>query len=109
VHADVDDSHLPLVPIDAALITNTYHELAAPRRCSRALFSAMRAGGTLVVVDRGPHEPDAATGRAHHEIAAADVERQLNHWGFGAVVRDDHFIDRAAEDDHWWLIVLRKP
>lgn len=71
----------------------------------------MCASDELVVVDRGPRDPDksrAATA-AHHEMTAAVAEREINQQGFQTVIRNDRFIDRPADEDIWWLIVFRKP
>lgn len=107
IRGEVDDPRLPAVPVDAVLIANTYHELAAPKAVVKALFTTMRSGGTLVVVDRAAHGQGEA--HAHHEIAAGDAERTIRQQGFEPVFRDDRFIDRATEEDLWWLIVFRKP
>ena len=93
------------------LIANTLHELTTPEPILKALHTTMRSGARLVVVDRGPRE-DGVTRTlpaAHHEMRPADAERALTRQGFQLVARDDRFIDRAGEDDVWWLIVLRKP
>jgi predicted methyltransferase len=109
IRGEVDDPRLPTGAVDAALIANTYHELATPQPVLKALFMTMRSGGTLVVVDRATHEHGAADANAQHEIAAGDAERTIRQQGFEPVFRDDRFIDRATEEDLWWLIVFRKP
>jgi hypothetical protein len=102
---------LPPVPVDAVLIANTYHELTAPEPILRALFTSMRSGARLVVVDRGPRDSDepSTTATAHHEVSATVAERELNQQGFQTVIREDRFIDRSGDEDRWWLIVFRKP
>jgi len=70
----------------------------------------MQRGATLVAVDRTPDEGAAAANTTgHHEISASRVEQALIGHGFQIVFKDDHFIDRAAEGDHWWLIEFCKP
>jgi predicted methyltransferase len=111
VRGEADNPQLPPGPIDAVLIANTYHELTTPEPILRALFTAMRSGGRMVVVDRGPR--DGGDGRglpaAHHEMQPADAERAITQQGFQSITRDDRLIDRPGEDDVWWLIVFRKP
>jgi len=111
VHGRVDDPRLPRGTIDAALIANTYHELAAPEPILKALFVSMRSGGRLVVVDRGPRAATDSRIKAaeHHEITAAVAEREIVARGFETVTRDDRFIDRSQDDDVWWIVVFRKP
>ena len=108
IHGRVDDPRLPPGPMDAVLIANTYHELADPPAILRALVASMRHDARLVVVDRGPrgNEPGDA---GHHEIPPGLAERQINQAGFLTDSRTDRFIDRAADQDLWWLITFRRP
>lgn len=111
IRGDADNPRLPAGPIDAVLIANTYHELTAPDAVLKILFTSMRPGARLVVVDRGPRTPgesraDAAT---HHELTAAAATDEITRHGFQALSTDERFIDRAADDDIWWLVVFRKP
>jgi predicted methyltransferase len=111
IRGETDDPHLPPGPVDAALVANTFHELAMPEPVLKALFTAMRAGATLVVVDRAPHD-DVESSRddiLHHDIEPSEVERAIARLGFETVSRDDHFIERDAGGERWWLIVFRKP
>jgi predicted methyltransferase len=111
IRGRVDNPELPRAPVDAVLIANTYHELTAPEQILKALYTSMRPGGRLVVVDRAPRaggETRAAAQRLH-EVTRAVAERQINHQGFQTVLRDDTFIDRSGDEDVWWLVVFRKP
>ncbi len=98
VRGQTDDPKLPPGPIDAVLIANTYHELSAPAPILKALFTSMRSGGRLVVVDRGPRDGDEAGAAAarHHEMTATVAEREIHQQGFETVARDDRFIDRPG-------------
>lgn len=111
IRGQVDDPKLPPGPIDAVLIANTYHELAAPQAILKILYTSMRSGARLVVVDRGPREggETRAATAGHHELPPAVAEREIGRQGFQPVTRDDRFIDRPADEDIWWLIVFRKP
>jgi len=111
IRGEADDPHLPPGPVDAVLVANTFHELAMPEAVLNALFSAMRTGALLVVVDRAPHETREMSHDdiLHHDIGASEVERTIVGLGFETVVRDDHFIERDPGSAHWWLIVFRKP
>ena len=109
---DTDDPRLPPGPVDAVLIANTYHELDRPSAFLELLFRALRSGGRLVVVDRGPRtnvesNPDAAARR--HERRPGPTVDEIQRSGFTLVERDDRFIDRPGDEDIWWLIVASKP
>ncbi len=108
---EAEDPHLPPGPVDAALVANTFHELTIPEAVMKALFTAMRAGATLVVADRAPHDgvESSHDDILHHDIEPSEVERAITRLGFETVSRDDHFIERDAGGERWWLIVFRKP
>ena len=83
-------------------------------------FRALRSGGRLVVLDRGPrsyHGESREIQMQRYQIAASIAEDEIRQSGFEIISRDDRFIDRPAverpgdrQDDHvWWLIVARKP
>ena len=111
IRSEVDDPQLPPVPLDAVLIANTYHELSAPDSILKILFTSMRSGARLVVVDRAPRagQESRAEAATHHELTAAAAEAEITRHGFQTMGREDRFIDRAADEDIWWLIVFRKP
>jgi predicted methyltransferase len=95
---------------DAVLVANTYHELADSSSILTHIFRALRPGGRLVIVDRGPVpaiDPHGEEATDAHEIPVARVEGELNHGGFTIVRTDRGFIERPG--DNWWLIVAQKP
>jgi SAM-dependent methyltransferase len=115
IHGDPDDPHLPEGRLDAVLVANTYHEFAHPAVVLTHLFAALRSGGRMVVVDRGPLAEETAD-VDHHERDPGAVERELRAAGFEVISRDDRFIDRPPAqrpgdrpDEHtWWMMVARK-
>ena len=85
IHGDTDDAHLPSGPVDAVLIANTYHELEQPGALLGLLLRAMRSGGRLVVLDRGPRtsvdgNSSAAPGR--HELRPGPTADEIQRSGF---------------------------
>ena len=120
IQGDPDDPHLPERGVDAVLIANSYHEFTRPLAILDHTFRALRSGGRLVVLDRGPrsyHGESREIQMQQYKIAASTAEDEIRQRGFEVISRDDHFIDRLATerpgdrpDDHvWWLIVARKP
>src|SRR5271165_4838225 len=120
IHGNPDDPHLPKGTVDAVLIANSYHEFTKPLAILDQTFRALRSGGRLVVLDRGPrsyHGESREIQMQQYQIAASIAEDEIRQSGFEIISRDDRFIDRPAverpgdrQDDHvWWLIVVRKP
>lgn len=111
IHGELDDPRLPSQPVDAILISNTFHELTAPARALATLSRTLKPGGRMVILDRGPRASDGIQASpliAPHGILSASVERHLRSAGLAVVDRDDRFIDRLDDDDVWWIIVARK-
>lgn len=112
VHADERDPRLPAGAVDAVLVSNTYHELSGRREIIAVVRQRLKPGGRLVILDRAPRaDDDARRGNAavHHDLAPAVVETEVRDAGFTILSRDDRFIDRAGDDDIWWLLVAQKP
>jgi len=120
IHGNPDDPHLPEGGVDAVLIANSYHEFSKPLAILDHTFRALRSGGRLVVLDRGPrseHGESREIQMQQYQIGASIAEDEIRQRGFEVISRDDRFIDRPAaerpgdrSDDHvWWLIVARKP
>ena len=106
-----EDPRLPAGTVDAVLIANTYHEFRNPHAIIDHVFRALRPGGRLVIVDRGPRPSETRTpnGVAHsHDVPMEAVTRELQHDGFEIIHRENPFIDRPG-DDPWWLLASRKP
>jgi ubiquinone/menaquinone biosynthesis C-methylase UbiE len=97
----VDDPRLPAGCADAVLISNTYHEFTDPPRMLAHSFRALRPGGRLVILDRGPSEQDAQPYSASspgHEIRPALAEDQVRQTGFEIIGRNDSFIDQPTDE-----------
>jgi hypothetical protein len=109
IRGHVTDPQLPQGPIDAVLIANTYHELAAPNAVLKALFTSMRPGARLVVLDRAVRERTSFARPTAHGIAMRVANQEIQQAGFEAISKDDRFVDRSQDDDVWWLMVFRKP
>jgi predicted methyltransferase len=109
VVGEPDDPKLSEAAVDSVLVANTYHELTDPQPILRHLSKALRTGGRLVVVDRGPIPGASSLESATDHHALPDpVESDLRKQGFEIVKREDRFIAQPG-DEFWWLIVARKP
>jgi SAM-dependent methyltransferase len=108
---DADNPHLPTGVADAVLIANTYHEFRNPELMLDHTLRALRPGGRLVIVDRGPRALKTKSqengSHGHYELPLADVEDIVRRMGFEIIRREDRFIDRPL-DDPWWLLAARK-
>jgi ubiquinone/menaquinone biosynthesis C-methylase UbiE len=120
IRGKADDPLLPPSGVDGILIANSYHEFTKPLAMLDRTFRALRSGGRLVVLDRGPRSYQGESREIQmqrYQIAASIVEGEICRTGFEIISRDDHFIDRPPgerpgdrPDDHvWWLIVAQKP
>jgi predicted methyltransferase len=103
-----EDPHLSAVTsIDGVLIANTLHELQDAEAVLRALQARMRPSGRLVIVDRRARRRYMLTAHVH-EIEPAAVRTLTEQIGFSCLEEDDAFIDRAEDDDIWWLEVFER-
>ncbi len=112
IRGETDDPRLPAGFADAVLIANTYHELTEPKPILRHLADSLKPDGCLVIVDRGPRSDPVESREKqeeHHELRPELVETEVRNAGFEILSRQDHFIDRPADDQIWWLLVARKP
>jgi len=99
IHGDVDDPRLPNADVDAVLIANSYHEFTKPLAILGHAFRALRSGGRLVVLDRGPRSyqgESRETQMERFQIAVSVVQDEIRQTGFEVVRRDDRFIDQPA-------------
>jgi ubiquinone/menaquinone biosynthesis C-methylase UbiE len=114
IRGAVDDPRLPAGTFDAALIYNSYHEMTAPESMLKAIFTALKPGGRLVMSEPLHDNLRSAT-RANqikeHEISAEYVERELQAVGFEINERRPDFLAFASPDHKggFWLLVARKP
>jgi len=87
------------------------HELTEPKPILRHLADSLKPGGCLVIVDRGPRSGPVESREKqeeHHELRLELIETEVRTAGFEIVNRQDHFIDRPADDQIWWLLVAGK-
>src|SRR5688572_22133570 len=107
------DPKLPPGALDAVLIRNAYHEMAAYREILKGVMSGLKPGGLLVVSegmsDNLLDKPREQQVKEHY-IAPGIVEAELREAGFEIVERDDAFtrFTRSIVGGYW-LIRARRP
>ena len=108
------DPKLPSGTLDAVLIRNAYHEMAAYREILTAVMNGLKPGALLVVIE-AMHDNLLDKSREQqikeHVIAPAIVEAELREAGFEIVDRDDAFTKFTGRTiiGGFWMIRARRP
>lgn len=84
--ARADDAQLP-VPVDVAVMVNTYHHVPGRAAYFRRLGDTLKPGGRVAIVD---FKPDAPAGPPRHaRVAPQQVKSELGQAGFRLVGEHD--------------------
>jgi ubiquinone/menaquinone biosynthesis C-methylase UbiE len=103
-----DDPRLPAdTALDAVLIANTFHELQDSAAILAVLRVRMRPSGRLVIIDRRSRSAHPGSA-ADHGIEPAAARQVVERSGFSRIDEDDAFINRAEDDDVWWIQVFER-
>jgi SAM-dependent methyltransferase len=81
VLGSVDDPGLPVGEVDLIFLVDAYHEFSHPREMGRAMFDALRPGGTLVLLEYRAEDPLVPI-RPLHKMTVAQVRREMAALGF---------------------------
>jgi ubiquinone/menaquinone biosynthesis C-methylase UbiE len=103
---EADDPRLNPASLDAAVIINSYHEMADHRAMLRQLRMALKPGGRLVIIEPISEKRLTAAREQQikeHEIAARYVEQEARDAGFRVQQLLDPFTTRGNLIE--WLIV----
>jgi ubiquinone/menaquinone biosynthesis C-methylase UbiE len=95
-----DDPMLPPGTFDAILVSNTYHEFTQPSAMLQHLRSALKPGGTLVIVENCSiaHRSDSRAEQTKlHDISPDILERELVAAGFLIKARIDLILVESAD------------
>jgi predicted methyltransferase len=103
------DTGLPPGCCDAILLRLVYHHFTDTAAMRSSLWSALRPGGRIAVIDVPPQKGwtrlSGVPDRGGHGIEAAEMEAEMAQSGFEVVARDH---DWPAEEDAY-LVVFRRP
>jgi ubiquinone/menaquinone biosynthesis C-methylase UbiE len=103
------ETGLPEGCCDAILLRLVYHHFTDAAAMRRSLWSALRPGGRIAIIDVPPQKGwrrlDGVPDRGGHGIEAAELVREMTASGFEVLARDENW---PAEDDAY-LVVFRRP
>jgi ubiquinone/menaquinone biosynthesis C-methylase UbiE len=88
VPGTIDDPRLPASSIDVVLMVDVYHEFSEPQKMLRALRSALKPGGRLVLLEYRKEDPEVPI-RFDHKMSVAEAKMELEAEGFVLARVDD--------------------
>jgi SAM-dependent methyltransferase len=110
----VDDPRLPASTFDAVLIYNAYHEMTTPEPILKAVLTALKPDGRLVMSEP-LHDNLCTATRAEqvkdHEIGPNFVHQELQAAGFQVIEQRPDFLafTSPGHKGGFWLMIARKP
>src|SRR5262245_21626048 len=109
VRGDQEGSGLPAGCCDAILLRLVYHHFTDPAAMRKSLWSALRPGGRIAVVEVPPQKGwrhlEGVPERGGHGIAATELIGDMRSSGFEVVT---HHAVWPAENDAY-CVVFRRP
>jgi SAM-dependent methyltransferase len=81
VQGAIDDPKLAASSIDLVLMVDVYHEFSEPQKMLRALRTALKPGGRLVLLEYRKEDPDVPI-RFEHKMSVAEAKMELEAEGF---------------------------
>jgi len=84
----IDDPRLPASSIDVVLMVDVYHEFSEPQKMLRALRTALKPGGRLVLLEYRKEDPEVPI-RLEHKMSIAEAKLELEAEGFILAGVDD--------------------
>ena len=88
VQGAVDDVKLPPAAIDLVLMVDVYHECSEPQKMLRAIRTALKPGGRLVLLEYRKEDPEVPI-RFEHKMSIAEAKLELEAEGFTLSKVDD--------------------
>jgi SAM-dependent methyltransferase len=81
VQGAADNPRLPEASIDLVLMVDVYHEFSEPQKMLRAIRTAMKPGGRLVLLEYRKEDPDVPI-RFEHKMTVKEAQLELEAEGF---------------------------
>ena len=81
VQGAVDDPKLAPSSLDLILMVDVYHEFSEPQRMLRAMRTALKPNGRLVLLEYRKEDPDVPI-RFEHKMSVAEAKMELEAEGF---------------------------
>ena len=81
VQGAIDDPKLAASSLDLVLMVDVYHEFSEPQKMLRALRTALKPGGRLVLLEYRKEDPDVPI-RFEHKMSVAEARMELEAEGF---------------------------
>jgi SAM-dependent methyltransferase len=81
VQGAIDDPRLPAESLDLVLMVDVYHEFSAPQRMLRAIRTALKPGGRLVLLEYRKEDPNVPI-RIEHKMTVDEATLELEAEGF---------------------------
>ena len=81
VQGTTDDPKLPPASLDLVLLVDVYHELSEPQKMLRAIRTALKPGGRLVLLEYRKEDPNVPI-RLEHKMSVAEATLELEAEGF---------------------------
>ena len=101
VRGSVTDPRLPAGAVDAALLVDAYHEFSHPREMMSALFTALRPGGRVYLVEYRAEDPSVPI-KPLHKMSERQARRELEAVGL-------RFVDNRDALPQQHLLIFEKP
>lgn len=85
-------TNLPASTVDLAILVDVYHEFSKPQEMLRSIATALKADGTLVLLEFRKEDRDVPI-REEHKMSVATVKQELEAEGFR--------MEKVLEDLPW--------
>lgn len=110
VRGETDDPRLPAQSLDALLVVDAYHEMTEYEAMLAGIYSALKPGGRLVILDLVPSDGSTSRDRQvdRHRIEIDLVEQEVLAAGFEVVDSDPQFT-RTGRGRGQWMLTARRP
>jgi predicted methyltransferase len=104
-----DDPLLPAGEFDAVLIVNAYHEMKEYDAMLRAIYSALRPGGRLGIIDAAGDESKSRSAHVRaHTMAEPMVREEAERNGFRFDRKEQGFERRESDRRYWFFLIFTK-